>query len=153
VSRATAEAAPAVPIAPPARRLRVAVLLAPAPGERFEPVPTADPADRTALPTPPACLPPPAAHDDFACVASALRSALAGGEDASLFLMDRGVLYAGDPRLLPLIAAGVDVALCATDAEAQGLDLDAAAARGILIGSQHDHARLVRDSDRFLSFT
>lgn len=125
-----------------APRRRLAVLLATAPGECFQPLPPAsDPSSHTPL------------GDDFACVASALLSAVAAGDDATLFLMDQGVLYATDSRLLPLIAEGIDVALCATDAEAQGLDLVAAASHGILLGSQHDHARLVRDSDRFLSFT
>ncbi|MBL9005473.1 MAG: hypothetical protein JNJ46_14560 [Myxococcales bacterium] len=129
-----------VPLSAPRRRL--AVLLATAPGERFQPLPPAsDPPSHTLF------------ADDFACVASALRSAVAAGDDAALFLMDHGVLYATDPRLPPLLAEGIDVALCATDAEAQGLDLMAAASHGILLGSQHDHARLVRDSDRFLSFT
>jgi hypothetical protein len=121
-------------------RLRLGVLLATAPGECGTPGPCTP--DHAA-----------AAADDFALVASAVQAVRSDGGDASLFLMDRGVLYAADPRLLTLLADGVDVALCATDAEAQGLDLDACAAHGILVGSQHDHARLVRDSDRFLSFT
>ena len=67
--------------------------------------------------------------------------------------MDDGVGYALDPRLRAFVDSGVEVALCAMDAEARGLDCQRAAAAGILVGSQHDHARLVRDSDRFLSFT
>jgi hypothetical protein len=39
------------------------------------------------------------------------------------------------------------------DAEERGIDCQAAAAAGVIIGSQHDHARLLRDSDHFLSFT
>lgn len=92
-------------------------------------------------------------EDDFPTVQSLLQAALADDEDASLFLMDDGVRYACDGRLAPLLLGGVDIALCASDAEAHAIDTDAAAAAGILIGSQHDHARLLRDCDRFLSFT
>ena len=142
------------PVQAIAPRLHLGVLLATGPGEAF------GAAQAQGRPSPSIVPPSPAKdtdatadRDDFTCVDSALRGALAQGGDASLFLMDQGVCYAADPRLLPLIAAGVDVALCASDAEAHGLDLDLAAARGILLGSQHDHARLVRDCDRFLSFT
>lgn len=79
--------------------------------------------------------------------------AIARGEDTALFLMSEGVRYAHDPRLQPLLRAGVDVTLCAMDAEAHGLDTAAIAALGIELGSQHDHARLVRDADRFLAWT
>jgi len=90
---------------------------------------------------------------DFALIESAVAGGLAAGADVSIFLMDAGVGYALDRRLRPLLDSGVEVALCAMDAEARGLDCQAAAAAGVVLGSQHDHARLLRDSDRFLSFT
>ncbi len=67
--------------------------------------------------------------------------------------MDGGVLYALDPRTQDLIAAGVDVSLCAMDAEAHGVDPREVTRRDIVLGSQRDHARLVRDCDPFLCFT
>jgi sulfur relay (sulfurtransferase) complex TusBCD TusD component (DsrE family) len=93
------------------------------------------------------------AEGDFPLIASALDGALRDGVDAALFLMDDGVGYALDARVQPFLAAGVEVALCAMDAESRSIDCQAAAAAGVIIGSQHDHARLLRDSDRFLSFT
>lgn len=82
-----------------------------------------------------------------------LREALQQGHAVDLFLMDAGVHYALDAELAVWIGIGVDVTLCAQDAEAQGLDVGAAAARGVVLGSQRDHAQLLRRSDRFYSFT
>lgn len=93
------------------------------------------------------------AEGDLAAVESAVRGALAAGADVGLFLMDDGVGYASDARLKALIDAGAEVALCAMDAEARGVSCAEAAAAGVLIGSQYDHARLLRDSEHFLSFT
>lgn len=127
----------------------VGALLATRPGECFLPLRSIAAATHpTDAPVAPA-----ASGDDFACVASALLSALDAGGDASLFLMDGGVLYALDPRTQDLIAAGVDVSLCAMDAEAHGVDPHEVTRRGIVLGSQRDHARLVRDCDPFLCFT
>ncbi|HNN94710.1 MAG TPA: hypothetical protein PKI03_20680 [Pseudomonadota bacterium] len=94
-----------------------------------------------------------APSDDLTDVCSALLAAVERGESAALFLMSRGVHYVLDPRLLALIGAGVDVSLCAMDAETERIDTDAIAALGIQLGSQHDHARLLRDADCFLSWT
>lgn len=91
--------------------------------------------------------------DDLVDVQSALLSAVERGDSAALFLMSDGVRYALDPRLPPLIAVGVEISLCAMDAEAQGLDPAAISALGIELGSQHDHARLLRDAQPFLSWT
>lgn len=90
---------------------------------------------------------------DFPSLESALLGAAQAGEEAALFLMDDGVFYALDPRLRRFIDAGVEVSLCAMDAEARGVDCDAAAAAGVILGGQPDHARILRDCDRFLSFT
>jgi sulfur relay (sulfurtransferase) complex TusBCD TusD component (DsrE family) len=90
---------------------------------------------------------------DFPVVAAAVKQALSAGRDISLFLMDDGVAYALDPRIGPLLQAGVEVTVCAMDAEAHGLSPSAIEMAGVLLGSQHDHARILRDSDRFLSFT
>ncbi len=93
---------------------------------------------------------------DFSVVAAAVDHALRAGREVSLFLMDDGVAYALDPRLALLVQAGVEVTLCAMDAEARGLSpkmIETLEAAGMRLGSQHDHARILRDSDRFLSFT
>ena len=90
---------------------------------------------------------------DFPLVQGVVEAALSAGRDVGLFLMDDGVRYALDPRLAPLLRAGVEVTACATDAEARGLPAGVIESAGVLLGSQHDHAPLVRDSDRFLSFT
>lgn len=82
-----------------------------------------------------------------------IQDALRNGHDIDLFLMDAGVRYALDANLSRWMAAGVDVTLCAHDAEAQGIDTAAVAARGVVLGSQRDHARLLRRSARFYSFT
>jgi sulfur relay (sulfurtransferase) complex TusBCD TusD component (DsrE family) len=91
--------------------------------------------------------------DDFALFASHVKAALERGHEVALFLMDDGTGYALDARVIALIDAGVEVAMCAMDAERRGIDCAQAEAAGVLVGSQYDHARLVRDSDRFLSFT
>lgn len=93
------------------------------------------------------------AEGDFPSLESALLGALQAGEDAAIFLMDDGTLYALDPRLRPFLDAGVEITLCAMDAEARGVDCDTAAATGITLGGQPDHARILRDCERFLSFT
>lgn len=90
---------------------------------------------------------------DFTLFAARIEAALRDGDDVSLFLMDDGTGYAMDARVQPLLDAGVEVAMCAMDAERRGVDCVRAAAVGIVVGSQYDHARLVRDSDHFLSFT
>jgi sulfur relay (sulfurtransferase) complex TusBCD TusD component (DsrE family) len=90
---------------------------------------------------------------DLPTLRSLLHEALQRGHDVDLFLMDAGVHYALDANLALWVAAGVDVTLCAHDAEAQGIDLRAAAARGVVLGTQRDHAQILRRSDRFYSFT
>lgn len=90
---------------------------------------------------------------DLPAVRSLIQDALRNGHEIDLFLMDQGVRYALDADLGRWVAAGVDVTLCAHDAEAQGVDTAAAAARGVVLGSQRDHAHLLRRSDRFYSFT
>lgn len=89
---------------------------------------------------------------DLPVVEAAARAALAAGHEVGLFLMDAGVTCAQDPRLRALLDEGVDATACATDAEARGVSA-ALEAAGVRLGSQRDHARLLRDSDRFLAFT
>ena len=90
---------------------------------------------------------------DAPLIESAVYGALQDGDSIDLFLMGDGVHYALLPSVRAFIAAGVDVTLCAMDAEAQSLDLTQAAAAGVTLGSQRDHAHLLLRSQRFLSFT
>jgi hypothetical protein len=71
-------------------------------------------------------------------------------QGAELFLMDDGVLAARDPRLLALYDDGAEVVLCATDAEAHGLQ---PSARGPRFGSQWDHACMIRDARELVTLT
>lgn len=90
---------------------------------------------------------------DCPLIESAVTGALLCGDSIDLFLMGDGVHYALTPSVRTFVAAGVEVTVCAMDAEAQHLDLDQAAAAGVVLGSQRDHAHLLLRSDRFLSFT
>jgi sulfur relay (sulfurtransferase) complex TusBCD TusD component (DsrE family) len=91
--------------------------------------------------------------DDLPVVLAAAQAALSEGAEVEVFAMDDGVHFVDEPRLAALIAAGVEVTVCAMDSEARGIDLPSAEARGVGIGDQSDHARLLRRCDRFLSFT
>lgn len=93
------------------------------------------------------------AEGDLPVVSAVALAALAAGHQVGLFLMDDAVAYVHDPRLQPLLDAGVDATVCATDAAARGLSEAQLSAAGLRAGSQRDHARLLRDSDRFLAFT
>jgi hypothetical protein len=93
------------------------------------------------------------AAGDWPRIEAAALAALGRGDDVALFLMAGGLGYALTPAMQRLGQAGALVTLCAMDAEAAGLDCKAAEAAGIILGSQHDHARLLRDSDQLLSFT
>ena len=84
-----------------------------------------------------------------AALAVLARSAI-DSRDAALFLMDDGVRAAGDARLAALGDAGVELSLCAMDAEARGI---LPQARGPRFGSQHDHAAMVRDARRVVALT
>lgn len=90
---------------------------------------------------------------DLPSLQALMQEALQKGHDVDLFLMDEGVRYATDANLAVWVATGIDVMLCAHDAEARGVDLRLATARGVLLGTQRDHAFLLRRSDRFYSFT
>lgn len=93
------------------------------------------------------------AEGDHPLIDAALTGALLAGDDAEVFLMDDGARYALDPRVAPWLASGIEITVCAMDAEARDLDPAAIARAGVTLGSQHDHGRLLRRSERFLSFT
>jgi hypothetical protein len=70
-------------------------------------------------------------------------------EATQVFFMNDGVLLAGDARLSALIDAGLDATVCAMDAEARGV----VPVDGVRLGSQDDHARMLRSASRFLAIT
>jgi hypothetical protein len=72
---------------------------------------------------------------------------IARPEATQLFLMDEGVHLSADPRLLALLDAGLEVTVCAMDAEARGVPLHP----GIRAGSQYDHAVMMRDAKTVLT--
>lgn len=86
-------------------------------------------------------------------IEAAVQAGLTAGDSVELFLMGDGVHHALRPTTLAWLAAGVEVTVCAMDAEAQGLEPARLTAAGIHLGSQRDHAQLVLRSQRFLSFT
>lgn len=90
---------------------------------------------------------------DLPLVRALCGAALDDRREVAIFLMDEGARWAADPRLSPLLAAGVEVTVCAMDAEARGLSSAAIEALGVHLGSQHDHGRMIRDCDQVLSFT
>lgn len=93
------------------------------------------------------------AHGDAPLIASAVDAALQDGDSIELFLMADGVHYALTAGIAAYLAAGVEVTICAMDAEAHGLDPHELSAAGVTLGSQRDHAHILLRSERFLSFT
>jgi len=74
------------------------------------------------------------------------RAALAQGHSVSVFLMDDGVFNAAE--VADLIGERCEVALCSHNADQRGLSGD----ERVLLGSQHDWARMVSAADRVIAF-
>jgi sulfur relay (sulfurtransferase) complex TusBCD TusD component (DsrE family) len=89
------------------------------------------------------------ARGDFDRAERLARAARARGADVALFLMDAAVVWGGHARAAALIDEGCEVTLCGTNSEAAGV----VPAPGVHVGSQDDHARLVRVADRVVAFT
>jgi hypothetical protein len=69
--------------------------------------------------------------------------------EVQIFLMDDGVHAATDERLRALVDDGAEVGLCAMDAEARGV----VPPDGIRLGSQYDHALMMRQAARIIAMT
>jgi sulfur relay (sulfurtransferase) complex TusBCD TusD component (DsrE family) len=70
------------------------------------------------------------------------------GHEVSIFLMYDGVYNVNKKEFAELVDKGVDIAICAFNAEQRNVGkMD-----GILFGSQYDHACIASDVDRFISF-
>ncbi|MSP16113.1 MAG: hypothetical protein EXR73_05780 [Myxococcales bacterium] len=90
---------------------------------------------------------------DLAWTVALARAARRRRIDVSLFLMDRGALWTAagaaegtSATVRTLLDDGCDVVVCATS-------LASAAAPGVVVGGQDDHARLAERSDRVVAFT
>jgi len=70
------------------------------------------------------------------------------GHEVSIFLMYDGVYNVNKKEFAELVDKGVDIAICALNAEQRKV----AKVDGILFGSQYDHACIASDVDRFISF-
>ncbi|MCE8422454.1 MAG: DsrE family protein [Candidatus Methanoperedens sp.] len=81
-------------------------------------------------------------------VISISRAARKHGHDVSIFLMYDGVYNINKKEFAGLIEIGVNITVCALNAEQRKVSK----AEGILFGSQYDHACIAEDVDRFLSF-
>lgn len=70
------------------------------------------------------------------------------GHEVSIFLMYDGVYNVNNKDFAGLVDRGVEIAICALNAEQRKV----AKVEGILFGSQYDHACIAGDVDRFISF-
>lgn len=76
------------------------------------------------------------------------KSAREEGHEVSIFLMYDGVYNVNKKEFTELAGKGVDIAICAFNAEQRKVGkID-----GILFGSQYDHACIASNVDRFISF-
>jgi sulfur relay (sulfurtransferase) complex TusBCD TusD component (DsrE family) len=91
-----------------------------------------------------------AEHDRAGVAVELLRALAPSPSEAALFLMDDGVHAAADARVRALVDEGAEVSLCAMDAEARGVHFDLG---GIRLGSQHDHAEMLRTAARVIAMT
>jgi len=70
------------------------------------------------------------------------------GHEVSIFLMYDGVYNINKKEFMELTAKGVNIAICAFNAEQRKVGR----VDGILFGSQYDHACIASEVDRFISF-
>lgn len=89
----------------------------------------------------------PRARGDFERAAILARAARAARVEVAIFLMADAAVWAEDPRAAELVEDGCDVTVCGTNFA------DRHPAPGVVVGSQDDHAALVRWSDRLVALT
>ncbi|MCZ7402630.1 MAG: DsrE family protein [Candidatus Methanoperedens sp.] len=77
-----------------------------------------------------------------------IKAAREEGHEVSIFLMYDGVYNINKKEFADLAGKGVDIAICAFNAEQRKIGK----VDGILFGSQYDHACIASDVDRFISF-
>lgn len=76
-------------------------------------------------------------------------AAISSGKDVQIFLMCDGVYNINNKDFISLLDKGASIILCAHNASERSVEKR----EGINFGSQYDHAYIVNESDRFLSFT
>jgi len=76
------------------------------------------------------------------------RAAREQGHEVSIFLMYDGVYNIHKKEFAELTGKGVNIAVCALNAEQRKIGR----VEGILFGSQYDNACIANDVDRFISF-
>jgi sulfur relay (sulfurtransferase) complex TusBCD TusD component (DsrE family) len=89
----------------------------------------------------------PPVRGDFERAERLARAARAAGHEVSLFLMADATIWGTDPRASALVDEGCAVVVCATNLG------ERAAAAGVEVGSQDDHAAIARRADRLVAFT
>ncbi len=87
-------------------------------------------------------------NENTSTVISLCRAARGQGHEVSVFLMYDGVYNVHKKELTALVDIGVNIALCAMNAEQRKVGK----VDGILFGSQYDHACIAGGVDRFISF-
>lgn len=70
------------------------------------------------------------------------------GHEVSIFLMYDGVYNIQKKEFTDLIEKGVNIAVCALNVEQRNITR----VKGVLFGSQYDHACIASDVDKFISF-
>lgn len=70
------------------------------------------------------------------------------GHEVSIFLMYDGVYNVNKKEFSELIEKGIDIAVCAFNADQRKVGRT----DGILFGSQYDHACIASEVDRLISF-
>ncbi len=89
----------------------------------------------------------PAARGDFERAERLARAARGRGLEVAIFLMADAAGWAADARAAALVEDGCEVVVCGTNLG------ERAAAAGVVVGSQDDHARIVSRADRVVALT
>jgi len=89
----------------------------------------------------------PPERGDFERAERLMRAARARGLEVGLFLMSEAAGWGADARAAALVEDGCEVIVCGTSLG------DRAAAPGVVVGSQDDHAALVHRADRVVALT
>jgi sulfur relay (sulfurtransferase) complex TusBCD TusD component (DsrE family) len=89
----------------------------------------------------------PPVRGDFERAERLARAARAAGHEVKIFLMAEAAAWGADPRSSSLIDEGCEVIVCATNLGAR------VAAPGVDVGSQDEHAALLRRADRVVALT
>ncbi len=87
-------------------------------------------------------------NENTGTVIAISKAAREQGHEVSVFLMYDGVYNINKEEFADLVKNGVNIAVCALNAEQRNVGK----VDGILFGSQYDHACIAGDVDRFLSF-